>query len=267
MSIRLLAAAALLCAMPAAAAEEGAIAVEAPASSRPPDWSVTVGGGALVIPSYPGAATTRWMPAPFVDIRYRDRFFLNPFAGFGVNAIATQRLVMGAAVLPDFGRSESSADRLRGWGSVGAGANMKVFGTYSLGPVALLADVRRQLGAGNGTLVDAGLTKTLFLSRHLMLIPTLSMTWADARYMRAYFGIDGNQSATSLAQGRAVPIYAARAGLRDAALTLYAIVPLDDRWSMQSLVRGEVLLGDASASPLTEQRVQPTVGGFLAYRL
>src|SRR5690349_6335164 len=114
MSTRLLAAAALLCAVPAAAAEEGAIAVEVPASSRPPDWSVTVGGGALLLPSYPGAASTCWMPAPFVVIRYPDRFFLNLFSGFGVNAISTRTLVVGAAVLPDFGRSESSADRLRG---------------------------------------------------------------------------------------------------------------------------------------------------------
>jgi outer membrane scaffolding protein for murein synthesis (MipA/OmpV family) len=207
------------------------------------------------------------LPLPFVDVRYRDLFFLSPLAGFGVNAVATRRLRVGVAVLPDFGRSASSTDRLRGWGDIGAGANLRVFGMYSLPAVTLLADVRRQLGAGSGTLVDAGITRTFPLARHLVLLPTATVTWSDARYSRAYFGIDGSQSAASLAQGRALPTYAAGAGLRDAALTLLAIVPLDDRWSVQSVLRAEVLLGDAAASPLTEQRIQPTFGGFVAYRL
>jgi len=44
-------------------------------------------------------------------------------------------------------------------------------------------------------------------------------------------------------------------------------VPLDERWSVQSLVRAEVLLGDAASSPITQQRIQPMFGGFLGYQL
>ena len=157
------------------------------------------------------------MPQPFVDVRYRNLFFLSPIAGLGVNAVATSRLRVGVAVLPDFGRSASSADRLRGWGDVSAGANMKVFGMYFLGPVTLLADVRRQLGAGNGTLINAGVRRTLPLGRHLILFPTATVTWADGRYTRAFFGIDGNQSAIARAQDQALPTHAPGAGLRDAA--------------------------------------------------
>ena len=43
--------------------------------------------------------------------------------------------------------------------------------------------------------------------------------------------------------------------------------PLDERGSGQSPVRVEMLLGDGAARPLTEQRIQPTFGDFLAYRL
>jgi len=265
MANRFLAAAALLCAIPAVAAEDGV--VSSPEVPRPSDWTVSVGGGAIAMPSYPGAASSRWMPAPFVDIRYKDRFFLSPFTGAGVNIVASQALVLGVAVLPDFGRSASAADRLRGWGDVGPGANVKIFGACPLGPVALVADVRRQLGAGNGFLADAGLTKSLFISRHLMLFPTASLTWADASYSSAYFGIDGSQSAASRSRGVGVPVYSAGAGLRDASLTLLAVVPLDERWSVQTLLRTELLLGDAARSPLTEQRVQPTVGSVVAYRL
>jgi outer membrane scaffolding protein for murein synthesis (MipA/OmpV family) len=254
--------AALLFALPAAAAEDANPAQAVAAAPRPSDWTFTVGAGAFAVPSYPGASSARVMPVPVLDVRYRDRFFLSPFDGVGVNAIATPRFHAGVAVLPDFGRSASSADRLRGWGVVGAGANAKVFAAYVLGSFALLADVRRQLGAGDGTLVDAGVTRPLPLARHFILIPTATVTWANARYMRAYFGVDPAQSA--IAQ---VPVHGVGSGMRDAALTLLAVVPVDERWSVQSIVRAELLLGDAAASPVTQQRVQPTFGGFMAYRL
>ena len=231
------------------------------------DWSIAVGGGVLSTPSYPGAASSHVMPMPFFEVQYRHLVFLSPVSGLGINVVSTQRVQAGVAVQPDLGRAASSADRLRGWGDVSPGADFRVFGMYSLGRITLLADVRRQLGAGNGTLIDGGVTSMLVHARHLMLSATATVSWADGRYTRAYFGVDGNQSAEALAQGVRLPSYSAGAGLRDAALTLVAVVPIDDRWSVQSLVRAEVLLGDAAASPLTERRVQPTFGGLIAYRL
>lgn len=262
MSPRWLAVAALLLALPAAAQTPDSAEAVPAVRPAPPDWSVTVGGGALVMPSFPGASSNRVLPAPFVDVRYRDRFFLSPFTGLGVNAIATPTLQAGVAVLPDFGRSASAAERLRGWGDIGAGADLRVFASWVIGPLALLADVRRQLGAGDGTLFDAGVTRPLPLARHLILIPTATVTWANARYSRAYFGVDPGQSAIA-----GIPVRSAGSGLRDATIAMVAVVPLDQRWSVQSIVRAEFLLGDAAASPVTEQRVQPMFGGFVAYRL
>jgi outer membrane scaffolding protein for murein synthesis (MipA/OmpV family) len=250
----------------AAAPEAGADAMHADARS-PSDWSITVGAGAASTPSYPGAASSHVMPVPFFEVEYRHLVFLSPMSGLGINLVGTDRAHAGIAVQPDLGRSASSADRLRGWGDIGAGADVRLFGMYDLGAVALLSEVRRQLGAGNGTLVDGGVTRTFHIASHLMLGGTATLTWADARHTRAYFGIDGNQSAEALAQGVRLPGYAARAGLRDAAFTLVAVVPIDRHWSVQSLMRAEVLLGDAAASPLTESRVQTMVGALIAYRL
>lgn len=170
-------------------------------------------------------------------------------------------------MLPDFGRSASSADRLRGWGDLGAGASIDVFGRYSLGRVSLLADVRRQLGAGDGTLIAAGISSMVPLTRRLFVIPAAHLTWANARYSRAWFGVDEGQSTAARAYGTALPIYAPAAGFRDAALSLLTAFHLDERWSVQSFVKGEILLGDAAASPLVARRFQPTAGALLAYRL
>lgn len=241
-----------------------AVSAAAPAA---PAWSVTVGAGALTAPSYPGASSRTAMPLPFIEVKYRRALFLSPFTGLGFNAIATRRAQAGVAVLPDFGRSDSSSDRLRGWGDIGAGASLKVFGRYSLGPVALVADVRQQVGAGGGTLLGGGLTSMVPLARRLAVMPTVKLTWASARHSDAYFGIDAGQSAAALAHGTSLPAYAADAGLRDAALSLAAALRLDDRWSLQALLRAELLLGDAAASPLVERRFQPTAGALVAYRL
>jgi outer membrane scaffolding protein for murein synthesis (MipA/OmpV family) len=185
-----------------------------------------------------------------------------------VNLIAVPGVRLGVTLLPDLGRSASSSDRLRGWGDIGAGVDLKVFGQLRVvGPIAVLAGVRRQLGAGNGTVVDAGLTGTLPLLRRLFVSATGTVTWANARYTRSYFGVDADQSAAALSHGSVVPTFAAGAGLRDTSLALLASFRIDQHWSVNSIARAEVLLGDASRSPLTERRLQLTFGGFIAYRL
>jgi len=253
---------------PGSPAQEIDVATAAPLE-RPlrSDWSFEFGGGALAAPSYAGAASTKILPLPWVDLRYRDRFFLSPISGLGVNLVALPGARLGVALLPDLGRTASSSDRLRGWGDIGAGADLKLFGQLHLvGPVALLAAVRRQLGGGNGTVVDAGLTGTLPLLRRLIVSATGTVSWANARYTQSYFGVDADQSAAAFLNGSAVPTFAAGAGLRDASLALNAIFRVDRHWSVQSVVRTEVLLGDAGRSPLTERRFQLTFGGFIAYR-
>jgi outer membrane scaffolding protein for murein synthesis (MipA/OmpV family) len=253
----------------AAAAEEPSSEPGMPSARNlpvPSDWSVTVGGGALVAPSYPGAASWRVLPLPFLDVQYRQMFFLSPIAGLGMAVPIASRVRLALAMLPDFGRSASSADRLRGWGGIGAGASTKLSAMYLLGPLTLLADVRHQLGAANGTLVDVGASKTFPVARRLLLSAIATLSWADARYMRAYFGVDPGQSTIALGQGVTLPNYSAGAGLRDGTLSLLSIVPLDEHWSLQGIVRTEFLLGDIAASPVIERRLQAMFGGFTAYR-
>jgi len=67
--------------------------------------------------------------------------------------------------------------------------------------------------------------------------------------------------------GSAVPTFAAGSWLRDTSLALNAIFRVDQHGSLQSIVRTEVLLGDAARSPLTQRRVQLTFGGLIVYRL
>ncbi len=68
---------------PGSPAQEDDLASAAPPERRlPSDWSFEFGGGALALPSYAGAASTKVIPLPWVDLHYRDRFFLSPISVF-----------------------------------------------------------------------------------------------------------------------------------------------------------------------------------------
>ena len=229
-----------------AALSAGAAGAQEPGTG----WTVAVGGGAIAAPSYPGSGSYRIIPVPFLDLRYGNRFFASPL-GTGINFVAERQLRLGVSVAPDLGRG---ADSVRGLAGIGPAADVKLFAVVGAGPVGVLADVRHQLGGADGTLVDAGLTTTLPALPGLLVSATGLVTWADRQYMRSYFGSGPGP-------------FAAGEGLRDASLALMAYYRFDEHWGAQALARASLLLGDAAASPVTEHRLQPAVGGFVTYKL
>src|SRR2546428_13406365 len=76
------------------------------------DWSITVGGGVLSTPSYPGAASSHVMPLPFFEGQYRQLVFLSPISGLGINAVSTRQLRARAACCPGPRPTACAADRL-----------------------------------------------------------------------------------------------------------------------------------------------------------
>lgn len=248
----------LLAATPLAAADD---------PHPPQDWTLTVGGGAMVVPAYSGASSSRVLLLPSIDARYRDLFFLNAATGAGVNLLSGPWGRAGLAVKPDYGRDASWGDRLRGWGDIGAGADCSVFGALQLFPATLRVEAHRQIGAGQGALAIASLSTFVPLRRFLFLAPAARLTWANGRYAGAYYGITPEQAQIASSSGNALPSYAAGAGFRDASFALNATLRFDANWSLTLLGQAGWLLGDAARSPLTQRRFQPALGGFLGYKL
>jgi outer membrane protein len=240
---------------------------DAPAHpTRPEGWQASIGAGMAVGPSYPGSSSLRVLPLPLIDVKYGDRFFASFFGGVGVNVVALPALRLGVALAPDFGRTEGNDPRLSGWAHIGPVADGRLFAELRLGPLLAVSNIRHELGAASGTLVDLGLSSTLPLGRHLILTGGPTLTWADGRYMREYFGISPSQLAAARADHVTTAPFVPGAGLRDVTLSLSLIVPLDERWSVNTFFRGTVLLGDAARSPVTQQATQLTTGAGLVYR-
>ncbi len=243
------------------------LTADAPAHPmRSEDWEVSIGAGVGAAPSYAGSSSLRVLPLPLIDVRYRDRFFVSFLAGAGANVIALPALHLGVAVAPDFGRSEGSDARLSGWAHIDPAAVGRLFAEIALGPLLVVSDIRRELGAASGTLVDLGFKSLFPLGRHLLLTGGAMLTWADGRYMREYFGIGQSQLAAARADHVTAATFVPGAGLRDLALSLGVIVPLDKHWSMNAFFRGSTLLGDAAGSPVAQQAMQFAMGTVLAYR-
>jgi outer membrane scaffolding protein for murein synthesis (MipA/OmpV family) len=117
-----------------------------------------------------------------------------------------------------------------------------------------------------GVLADTSAAFFLPLSRRFFLNASATLTWADARYTGAYFGVTPQQSSTALAAGGVqLPSFAASSGLRDIAFSLMGNLRIDRHWGIQALVGEATLLAAASKSPLTQQRVQLMAGSFLSY--
>ncbi|HYE51836.1 MAG TPA: MipA/OmpV family protein [Azospirillaceae bacterium] len=220
------------------------------AQNAPGDWSVRVGALAVWQPDYEGSDDYEWRPVPDVEITYGDRLFLNR-QGLGANLVRWSGLTAGVALGFDAGREQKENADLRGLGDVDETAVGSVFASYQLGRVTLSADLQKDvLGDGHD-----GMTATFSAMvmmqplENLALFAGPSLTIADRRYLRAFFGVDQGQATRS-----GLAAYDPKAGAKNASLTLFGVYRLSDRWAATGLVVQSRLLDDAAGSPLVKRR-------------
>ncbi len=247
----------LACKAPATAAE-GEPEVSA--------FSLSLGGGGILAPDYPGSNRYRVRPLPAVDAKYRDLVFLSVQDGLGANLVRAGGFTAGPLAVYQPGRHESdNSSALRGLGQVGDGIGVGGFATYALGDWTVKVTAVQDVTQGNrGLVVNPTLTYGTFLPPVVVAV-TPGLTFADDRYNRSFFGISGAQSRRS-----GLPAYDADGGLNSADLALTAIYDLTDRVSLVGLAAYSRLLGEAADSPLVEDEGsanQFALGLFLTYKL
>jgi len=232
---------------------------ERPAGS---DWDVTLGGGAMGVPKFPGGKHYEAQPSVIVDIRYRDIAFASDGEGIGVNLLHGKNYRAGVALGYDLGRDQHDDARLNGLGNIDAAPEGKLFAEYFLLPVVFSATLHQAIGGHNGLLGDIGAYIPLPLfDRKLIVFTGPTVTLADAEYMRSYFGVSARQAAaTSFRQ------YTPHGGFKSTGWAATTIYLLDDHWLIESDLAFERLIGDAADSPIVQARSQFSVGLNLGYR-
>ncbi len=228
--------------------------------SRIPEWwhrilgartQVTFGLGMALRPKYPGADATRVSPIAFVDIRVKDRWFLNVTDGIGVFLAHREKgrrfyYEATASIAPGF--EDRSRRELPGLKPVGKTALARLAGTLGYGPLAIDLTFNRDLiGEGHGGFYGtlAVQAKMRAFGRTLLSVGP-ELRFADGRYMSAFYDVPA-----AAADAAGLAPFDAGGGLERFGGRIMIAYPVAPRWKLFSLIRYERLLGDARRSPVS----------------
>jgi MipA family protein len=289
--LRLLALAACAAvALRAGAAQPGAgtdPASETAANADPIDWpalrddlaanaSLALGVTTSFTPSYAGSSDRKIAPHLVWAFQY-GRIRLSTGGGAAVLGIAqdprgpgasaelfsSDRLRAGVALRIDRGRDSSTIDGLEDLPDVDATVRGRAYASYALTPNWTLAAAISPdlLGRGGGTVgtLDVGYRAPLTPASEWYAGAGVNL--ADATYMNSYYGVSPQ---TAAATGR--PAYEAGAGATGVRLGVGFTAALTSRWIVFGGAGVTHLLGDAAASPLTQQQTAVSASLGLAYR-
>jgi outer membrane scaffolding protein for murein synthesis (MipA/OmpV family) len=249
--------------MPSPLAEwqySGGILLDRSTSEAVAPWSIQLGGGATHAPKFEGSGNTRWQLDPLVEIRYRDRVFVSLGEGLGADLLAGRTYRAGAAIAYDQGRKESDGAILRGVGKIDSAPELKFYAEWALSPLVVRADVRRGLGGHDAWLGDLGVYAALAGSERGFILAGPSITFADDRYMRRYFGISESQAGDS-----GLPPYRPSGGAKSASFGINAGLSLTDHWFVEALAAYLRPFGEERRSPLVQKDAQHQVSVYLGY--
>lgn len=226
-----------------------------------PEWQVTVGGGVAALPAYEGSNQTRVSPAPTIDVRYKDLAYLSIGEGIGVNILRGANYRAGIGLTYDMGREHNAATRLAGTGNIDPAPVFKAFAQYAFVPVVLSVDVRQALTSYQGLTADIGAYMPVVADKKIQIFVGPEITFADSRYMQAYFGINPqNTDAQSHFHN-----YSAHGGLKDAKFGVAGLYHITDHWLFDADLGVERLLGSATGSPIVQTNWNWTVAGTINY--
>ena len=248
-----------------ASAQPAAIGSE-PSGPPPKDWSFDIGPGVIVTPWFEGSANYRVLPVPNIDLRYqRDKFFVSARDGIGATLFDLDGFKAGPILRYRFARNAGDGGYLNGMGNVPFTIEGGGFLRYDLPYMAAKVELRRGLGGSNGLIFDAQLDGKLRLGPTVFLSAGPRLSFTDATYNQAYFGVNAEQSANS---GNAQ--YYPGAGLRSVGAGASGVWRITDNLTFVAF-GGYSYLGDvAGNSPIVSgpggSRNQFTVGSALSWR-
>ncbi len=220
------------------------------------DSAGLAGIAAIAGHDYLGSDERKLRAYPILDYQWKNGWFAGTSNGIGYQFATPPAYQVGLRVTADLGRRESASPALAGMGNIDWSPEIGGFANYFITPEWFLTTSVRY-GAGNdhnGLQVDVGAGYSTQLSQHWRGALGIAGTYANADYMREYFGVSSAQQMTS-GYGTYVP----GAGWRDirANASLTWFFATDFSATLGVSVRS--LQGKAADSPLVSEDT-PIVG-------
>lgn len=207
-------------------------------------YSVDLGLGATVGPSYPGAEDAEVSPW----IIWRN-------AGFGPVGTAPEQ---GFSIAPSFGtvgKRESGDDAsLAGLDDIDRAYELGLRVSYGAGPVTAYGSLRRGFDGHEGLTGELGAKYRTELSDRVTLWSGAELVYGNDDFNNTYFGVTPAESAAS-----GLAATAPGGGLNEAAITFEARYAINDTTALLGEVRYGKLIGDAADSPVVQDEYQPSL--------
>lgn len=219
-----------------------------------------IGGGAMFEPSYPGSSSFRLRPLPDIDVTFDKKYFVNTTDGAGVYIYNNNGFSIGPSIFVREGRGTDRDEKLRGLAAIPWTPQARFAAQYDTGLVSLGAAVIHDFGGADGTEIELRLQTAIPLSDKLFVLPGLTVTLADGRFMRGWFGVSRAESVSS----GYLP-YRPSAGVESVTGSLNIAYRLDTNWVTYIKTDFKYLGNGAGNSPFVTNRFQPTIGVGISY--
>jgi outer membrane scaffolding protein for murein synthesis (MipA/OmpV family) len=222
---------------------------------------VSLGLGSVFAPTYEGSSKLQASPYPFIDITglFHDRVSISTTHGIALNVIDLPSIKAGVNVSYGVRRTQGSDDHLLGVPDIGSDAVVGGFITYEFQPFSVGLAVQQRLGPSGGLTASLGGDYSFRPISRLKIAVGPRIVFADKNYEQSFFGVSERTSAEATALGNPLRSYDTAAGLRNVELVMSAKYALSERWSLGGNLGLSELLASAASSPLTQQKLQPTV--------
>jgi outer membrane protein len=229
-------------------------------------WTVTLGIGGEMGPSYPGAGSSMLDPKPIISIRRAGtpaRFkSMRDNASFAL--IDYGRFRAGPVGAFKSARKAEDHSELRGLNDVKLAVEIGGFAEYyAFDWLRVRSEVRRGFGGHEGIVADFSADVIVPINERMTFAAGPRYTVTDAKYASTYFGVSNIEA---LASG--LPAYDAKGGSNSVGVGGQVRYQLDRQWELRGYVEYEKLLGSAADSPLVKFRGsadQVTYGLGVAY--
>lgn len=229
---------------------------------RQDGWRLSVGGGSLTVPDYPGSDSYRNRVIPFVSARYEDRFEFS-FRGAQLNVLPSDsRWKAGPVTTYQSGRTNRGA--ISEFDDVSGGPVAGGFVEYRLGPAALSVRAENAVtGDISGSRASMSMDFNQVLGGRWLLGYSLGTTWHSDNWSSGLYGVSAGDAAAS-----AQPAYDPASGFTDINAGVRATFLFNRQWSATAFARASRLTGDAADSPTVSElgrRSQGFVAAVLSY--
>ena len=209
-----------------------------------------LGGLTFLSPDYEGSDDVKVQGFPFLDVSWRNRFFVNFQQGLGVNIIRNKSLNFGTSIGYYGSREEDDNEALMGLGDVDGGVDGRLFVFVPVGPISLTSMYRRDLsGNHDGSIFSVGALYFKPISPKLRVNLQGRLNFASEKFMNTYFDINLSQASRS-----SMTVYDADAGIKDISAFNILIYSFTRHWNVVSFMGFSRLLGDAANSPIVKER-------------